>query len=389
MAKLTTEDRKILIALGVVMVVLLGVVGFLVQSDSGSNSYPSSYGTGTGGAKAAFLLLQQTGYDVRRFHQAPKSLEDFEKGTTLILLDPFPQEAEDISSVQSFVEKGGRIVGSGPGIGLFVKGRHTAALLPHFDWQTYKPQEPSALTRGISAIEASPELFFSGGEGDDAPFKSGDEIPVVRFNYGKGEIIWLSSSSSLTNEGIARANNLQLLLNCVGDPTAGTVLWDEYFHEGGKTLFDTMWDGPLRWAFWQTALLGLLVCFTWSRRFGPLRRLEQPSRLATMDFVQTLAELYKSANVGNVAVEVVYQRFRSKMQQRFLVRRTASLSDLSIAISHKVPGRDQAAVAALLDQAEQSIHDNSLSADKAAGIIQQLHGLSKDLGLTGEREWKH
>ena len=147
----------------------------------------------------------------------------------------------------------------------------------------------------------------------DAPFLDGDESPVTRFSYGAGEVIWWSTADPMSNSGIREKDNAQLLLNSVGDAGRGPVLWDEYFHQGGKTVVDSVLASPLRWALLQAALIGALVCLTYSRRFGPARQSVAASRLAPMEFVETLAALYQKSGAAHIAVEIVYEQFRGAL----------------------------------------------------------------------------
>jgi hypothetical protein len=386
---LAKEDRKFAIAVAAIFITVAGLVIFLVQTDSGPDAFPSSYSGGSSGAKAAFMLLQNTGYNVRRFTESPRTLAGSAADTTLVLADPLPADAEDIQAVQQFVEKGGRVVGTGPGMAIFVKGNHLARGMPHFDWKSYGVQEPSDLTRGIDEIQLAPQIYFRSDGEDEAPFKNGDEIPVARFHYGKGEVVWWSTAQPLTNAGISRADNFQLLLNSVGAPAGRRILWDEYFHQGGETLVDSLINSPLRWGLIESAFIAMLVCFSWSRRFGPTRMAALPSRLMPMEFVETLAELYKNSGAGSVALEVVYRRFRSRAQQRLSIHRDYDIQTTAGMIARRSPNTDAATVTKLLQEIEGSMGEVLLSPKRTTELIQQLHSLNVELGLiTEEKSWK-
>jgi hypothetical protein len=378
------EDRPVVVVLALLMIVGIGLAVWIVRSDPGSDQTPSSYGTGNSGAKAAYLLLRDTGYDVTRSAENPRTLAQRGRGTTLILVEPIPGTEEDLLAVRSFVERGGRLVGTGVAIALFFPGDHTLPKMPHFDWQSYPAYEPSDLTRGISSIDMAPQFYFRGTGGDEVPFKKDREIPVTRFHYGSGEVIWWASAQPLTNAGIGRADNAQLLLNSVGDPLNRTVLWDEYFHGEAKTLFQSIFGSPLKWGLVQLCLLAGALCFTFSRRFGAPRGAPLPSRLATKEFVDTLAELYRNAKAGNVAVEVVYQRFRLRLQQRYSVRRDADSGVVARAVAPFVADAERGKIHELLTASEAAVSDHDLDPRRASLLVQQLHTLSESLGLISE-----
>jgi hypothetical protein len=384
------QDRRFAIMIAGISAMVVALAALILKADSGAGTLPSSYSSGATGAKAAFLLLQETGYNVRRSIENPRFLESVEANTTLVLADPVSDSEADILAVRSFVARGGRVVGTGFGVGVFFKGNHATAGVPHFDWTPYRPNEPSDLTRGVREIQMSPQSYFKGNDGDEAPFKNGSEIPVTRFQYGKGEVVWWSTSEPLSNAGLGRADNFQLLLNSIGEREGRQVLWDEYFHQGSKTVLDTFFNTPLRWGAIQCALIAALVCFSWSRRFGPVRAMPQSSRLAQMEFVETLGQLYQKSGAGNIAVEVVYQRFRTRVQQRFSVRRDAPIDQTATSLAPRLSDTDETELAQLLHELENAVNTTKLSPQRTTELIQKLHGLSKELGFISEDQtWKH
>ena len=71
--KIERSDRRLLIWAGVFMLLVILALTFLSQ-DEEESGIPSTYSTQRAGAKAAFLLLQQSGYKVRRWEQSPSDL---------------------------------------------------------------------------------------------------------------------------------------------------------------------------------------------------------------------------------------------------------------------------------------------------------------------------
>ena len=376
--KIAPEDRKLAVIFGIVRALALLLSVYTIQTDRGAGGVPSSYSSGDSGAKAAFLLLQNTGYSPRRWSDDPRKLASLPPGATLILADPFPADEPDLQAVREFVSKGGRVVATGVGAAFFFPQKRFSPGMPHFQWKSYKPQEPSDLTRGIDEIKLAPQYYFDSAKGE-IPFADGDERPVTRFSYGAGEVIWWSTSDPLTNAGIRESDNAQLLLNSVGDPGRGPVLWDEYFHQGSKTVLDSVIDSPIRWALVQAALIGVIVCFTFSRRFGPVRQSVAASRLAPMEYVETLAALYSRTGAAHVTVEIVYERFRAALQRRYSVRTDAPVSQVAATIVNHLGGADFAAVTDTIQQIEDSVSDPSFPAVRATELIRQMHEWSARL----------
>lgn len=378
--KLAPEDKKVAITLAILFVTALVVAGLLVQTDSGSGALPTSYSTGNDGTKAAFLLLQQTGYSVDRWTASPKKLAEVDRKATLVLVEPIVGDERDVEAVREFVKSGGRVVATGMSFSHFVQGKRVRPGIPHFQWKEYRPKEPSDLTRGIAAISMAPKFYFD-ADLSECPFADGDEYPVTRFSYGAGEVIWWSSFDAMSNSGIREKDNVQLLLNSIGDPNRGPVLWDEYFHQGGKTVIDSVIASPLKWGLLQVLLIALVACFTYSRRFGPLRQSVATPRLATMEFVETLAALYKQTATGQIAVEIVYEHFRSSLQRKYAVRTDATPDQVAQTIASHLPGEDQADLAALVRRTERAVSDPSLKVKDATAMIRNMHELSKRLKL--------
>src|SRR5262249_41292466 len=81
------RDRKLLVGVLVVFILLIVSVVVFGGQQGEKVEIPSSYSTASGGAKAGYLLLAQSGYEVRRWE---RPLTDLPKaaGTTLILADP-------------------------------------------------------------------------------------------------------------------------------------------------------------------------------------------------------------------------------------------------------------------------------------------------------------
>jgi hypothetical protein len=311
----------------------------------------------------------------------PRKIADLPPQTTLIMAEPIPTGEEDAEAIRRFVRRGGRVVTTGFGATTFFKELRVQPGMPHFEWKTYRPQEPSDLTKGINEIAMAPQFYFSGYTGAETPFRDEDERPIARMVYGAGDVIWWSSTDPMSNAAIREKDNAQLLLNSVGDPARGPVLWDEYFHQGGKTVVDSILNSPLRWGLVQACLLGLMVMFTFSRRFGPVRQSLGAPRLAPMEYVETLAALYKRAAASHIAVEIVYERFRAALQRRYSVSREADAAQVAITISEHVRGSDLMSVTDAVQQIEAAINDSMLPEHRAATLVKQMHDFSTRLNL--------
>ena len=75
-ASLDSTDKRLVIGAAVAMLLLLGAT-YLVEPGTQrqqSTGFPSSYSSKSDGAKAAYLFLQQRGYDLARWENSPGEL---------------------------------------------------------------------------------------------------------------------------------------------------------------------------------------------------------------------------------------------------------------------------------------------------------------------------
>lgn len=111
--KPAADDRKVLlIAAGVFVLLLVGAALF-APSEQEEIRFPSSYSAQSGGAKAAYLLLKESGYNVERWLSPPQQLPQG-PGTLLILAEPFRNiDKPAREALQMFLVKGGRVLAIG------------------------------------------------------------------------------------------------------------------------------------------------------------------------------------------------------------------------------------------------------------------------------------
>ncbi len=111
--KTMPDDRKVLLFAAAVLVALLVGVALMSPRQQDEISFPSSYSADSGGGKAAYLFLSESGYKVERWLRKPQDLPQG-PGNVLILAQPFrPPTHEDRLAVQRFIAQGGRVVAVG------------------------------------------------------------------------------------------------------------------------------------------------------------------------------------------------------------------------------------------------------------------------------------
>ena len=365
------RDRKLL--LGAFIVFILLIVGVVVLGGERGEKLeiPSSYSTASGGAKAGYLLLAQSGYDVRRWE---RPLTDLPKpaGTTLILADPDEAPTPDESeSIKSFLNRGGRIIGTGMFSGTFLPENDSVPdVLLGMSWKRASAVSPSAITRAAPQITIAPQARWPSYSPAYSLYGDGDEIVVVKYPYGRGEVLWWAAATPLTNAGLTEPGNLEFFLASVGE-TRGPVLWDEYIHGYRESLESSIGHSPVKWLLLQLALVGLALVATFSRRSGPIVAPVTDVRLSPLEFVQTLGGLYENAGTASVAVDISYQRFRYWLTRRLGVANNIPINDLEAAARDRLAGEDDH-FAALLRSCEAAKADPYLSEAEALHLVQEL-----------------
>jgi hypothetical protein len=216
---------------------------------------------------------------------------------------------------------------------------------------------------------------------------------VVKYPFGRGEVLWWASATPLTNAGLKEPGNLEFFLACLGGQNH-EILWDEYIHGYRQTLAGSIAHSPVKWLFAQLVLLAVAIVATFSRRSGPTCAPTIEVRLSPIEFVQTLGGLYERAGTASVAVDICYRRFRYWLTRRLGVAGNTSSDELASAIRNRweITGKSFAndQIIATLKSCEAASSDPFLKATVALRLLQELDGYASRLNLfRGVRKEKH
>src|SRR5689334_10478243 len=118
--KLEKSDRRLLLWSGLTMLVVISLLAYFARPEE-EPDIPSSYSARSGGAKAAFLLLQEAGYNAERWERQPQDLPTDSSSTVLVLAEPtvFLQPGEK-DALEKFLDGGGTIVAAGKYVSYFL-----------------------------------------------------------------------------------------------------------------------------------------------------------------------------------------------------------------------------------------------------------------------------
>ena len=376
---LRPEEKKAAIVFGAVVALIIALVVITSPNDDKDPVFPSSTSAHSHGAKATYLMLKESGYAVERWYEPPDQLPEKSSGTLLILAQPtlYPEGPEK-QAISRYVRGGGRILAIGWLAGNLLPVDQVDMLtVAHPEPSEIVPALPSRITRGGPFKSSWASKWVVTSPDQMVHYATADGPVVISYRFGNGEVVWWASEVPLTNAGISEKGNLELLLNSIGGRNT-RIYWDEYFHSSRKSLWARVADTPLKWLFAQLAVFLGAALITYSRRSGPLRPLAEPSRLSSLEFIETLGGLYKRSRAPRFAVEVAWDRFRHVVMRKLGIRRDASAEMIARLCRERLKFGDGRFLETLR-QCESAGYDQEMTDAKALQLIQGLTDYQSEL----------
>ena len=303
------SDRRIVLWMGAVILLLIVVVSVLAPNTADDDGRPTSYNSGPQGAKAAFLMLEAVGRTTSRWQRPIGDLGQVDAShTTLVLAAPAysPTDQQAIAGgVKGFLERGGHVLTTGPTGALLLPGGKVDPPTTFMTdvCHTNPGDGPLAAAGRVELVDRG---AWAGKQKAEIAHRCGPDAVVVRMAVGHGEAVWWSSASPLTNAELKTDADLRLLLLSLGDGRA--VLWDESLHETVPGLWDAARGLPLWWLIAQVALAAVLLVLSFSRRNGPLRAPVAVPRSSPVEFASSMGDLYEKARATTAATDAARRR---------------------------------------------------------------------------------
>jgi hypothetical protein len=380
-AALDAKDRKLLLGcLATVLVLAVITAIFARNVNSDDNSVPSTYLTDRHGARAAYELLQASGYSLERWEQPLADLANIASAQTVVIVaDPFTANEEDLKAVREIAERGGLVL---------VTGLVGGVLAPdnNVEPSTQFGAACKLTPEGFDPLAASGEVWMEPEAtwGSDHPrdrvqYNCVESPAVVQYAVGKGRVIWWAGPTPLENGSITRAQNLDLFLNTLGPREGRHFYWDESLHGEIRTQWFYA-RGPA-WNLLRGGLaaIALIIVLSFSRRRGPMRDLPPPVRATPVEFLEALGSLYAAAGASTTALELAYDRFRRKMGDLCgLQAARMNSEELGAALRRRFPAAPPDLEKDLAD-CEAAVQVENLKPKKALALIQALSRHSETL----------
>ena len=388
LSSLDAKDRRLLLwCLGAGLVLSIAIALLLPDANSNSNPLPSSYLAGQHGARAAYETLVRSNYPIERWERPLAELAAASgPDTVVIFAEPLTREPRDLKAVREILERGGRVLATGFWGGFILPGE--ASETPDTFTFAACRLEPE----GLNPLAATGEVWMIpqagwqvGNPAFHVDYTCAGQPAVVEYNWGKGHAVWWASSTPLENGSIARAHDLELLLESLGPRAGHHFYWDESLHGEIRSTWSYA-SGPAWNLLWiGLTVLGLLVVLSFSRRTGPVRELPAPVRATPIEFLDALGSLYKTAGAASTAVTIALENFRRRsLHLCGLPSRQMDAVDLAAALRRRFPQADKS-LEADLAACEEAGWAQAITPGAALKLIQRLHSHQDELDAVAKR----
>lgn len=413
-------------------------------ADSEMSPDRSTLNAGATGTRALYDFLHESGYPVARWRESTASLLGFTgpKPSTIVIVGStiVPISDPEIKELLHWVETGGRlvIIDRSPDPALLPASGNWSIRthLTSFPWAEVDASNFEQMTSGVKPVppsqvalvarevkEVLPSRFagsitvatttskkkdqHSDGDTETAPdesdsttkpnsndgTKNASPAPVVNFAreggdllveypHGKGRIVLLSDPFIVANNGISRADNLELAVSVV-TAKGGLVAFDE-FHQGRSATHNALiqyFDGtPVLAICGQLALIGLMVIWSRGSRFGRPIPLPQVDRRSSLEFVASMAELQQRARAHDLALENIYGRIRRVLVRHAGLNQSSPRAEVAARVAAR-SGINRHRLETLMRNCEDAINGAPTNAKESLRMVRQLRQIESALGL--------
>ena len=388
----------------------------------------STYNSGPTGTRALHDLLNESGYKVIRWREAPERLfsDSGKLVTTFVVIGrtKIGFTEEEAKSLRHWVSNGGRLVlidrkidrwlapqSAGWTVNAYEFAfptidddpRDTAQMTK--DVTALQPIQPTVLTSAIDSVLPSrfaSRIRIAARKEEDvvtnddletdsdaaesaapvAHFGNQDGALLVDYVYGYGKVVVLSDPYIVTNSGIKLNDNLQLAINTLAGG-GGLIAFDEY-HQGkgiNRNALASYFAGtPVMALAAQAVLVILLILWTNARRFGRPLPLPHVDRRSSLEFVASMAELQERSRAYDLAIENIYTRTRRVLARYAGVDYNSTRSEIAARVAER-SNLDGQKLETLMRECEDAINGAPINWRQSLDLVRRLREIEKDLGL--------
>ena len=334
--------RVLLVVLAIV--VLLAFIDHSPQQRGPQDTWlPSSFNPVGAGNMAFFETLQELNWPVDRWREPLSRLSGYGTGNTLIITrsrdgnPPVLFSGQEIDLLDDWVKQGNTLVLLGAlndwddtraflaqiGFGVVEKNVSVTAFLQPFQRESVQTMEvePPAGSKPTDAvvIPRSESLPLS-LPANTKVWQNNDVPYLVDVAREKGHIICGSSDRLLSNGFLSKDDNLAVVLALLtpGGQMPRHLFFEESHHgfSAVYALARLLGHPGLRFAG-MLALLGALAFFGTSLvRFGPVIPLHRESGRSTLEFVDSIADLYLRGDLRDDTIRYLFAETHQRVLHR-------------------------------------------------------------------------
>jgi hypothetical protein len=339
-----------------VLLVILALVALLAFTDRSPQRavkdtwLPSSFNPVGAGNMALFQTLQDLNWPVERWREPLSRLSSFGNGNTLVITRSHQGATvnfseQEIDLLHEWVTQGNTLVLLGAltdwedtrtmlaefGFAISERNLSVTTFLEPFQRDTGEVIElvppPGAKPSGMLIVPRTEPLPIGTPANSQVLWQNHEQPFVVDVSLGSGHIICGASDWLLSNAYLAKGDNLAVVLGLLAP--GGQVprhLFFEESHHGFSAVYALarlLGHPGLRFAG-MLALLGALAFFGTSlMRFGPIVPLQRESGRSTLEFVDSIADLYLRADLRNDTIKYLFTETHQRVLQRLNLPATA------------------------------------------------------------------
>jgi len=337
-----------------VVVSIMVALAFINRSPHQARSdtwLPSSFNPVGAGHMAFFQTLAESNWPVERWREPLSRLSEYDTGNVLIVTRSSVGASvnfsdQEIDLLDAWVKKGNTVLLLGAfdkwddtrplleqiGFALPARNDSLTDFLEPFAQSSLPPLELqpaiNAPQSGTMVLPHTPPLPQTFPIGSHVLWQDQGQPYVSDVPRGAGHFIWGASALLLSNKWLNQGDNLAIVLGLVAP--SGRVpnhLIFEESHHGFSAVFAAvrlLGHPGVRFAG-MLALLGALAFFGSSLvRFGPVIPIYREAGRSTLEFIDSIADLYLRANLRNDTVLFLFQDTHQRVLRRLNLPPTAS-----------------------------------------------------------------
>ena len=351
----------------IALVVLLAFWNRAPRRYSSDSWLPSSFNPVGAGTMAFYQTLHDLDWPVDRWREPLSRLSDYGSGNILIITrSPAGARAtfsaQEIALLDKWAAQGNTLILLGAlgewddtrellrQFGFVIgdnKGENPFSILLH-------PLEPSADktlslppvagTNQIGTLVVPPATPLPPGLPPGSRVLRQDEVGqpyLVEFPDGAGRVICGASSYLLDNTFLPRGDNLAIVLGLLApDGQVPHHVFFEESHHGFSTIFALarLLEHPGVRFGGMLAVLGLLAFASGALiRFGPVVPWRRTPGRSTLEFVDSIADLYRRADLRNDTISYLFRETHQRVLERLNLPPTADHAVIAARLKEAYP----------------------------------------------------